>query len=412
MNRLALSAIVAVLLATPAIAAPSLPDEPMVVAALDNHPSVTGAAQRVEAARAAAQMLSRGSQEFTLSGSYMSRDITNERRYNEFDASLTRPIRMPGKAGLDRKSGQLGVEVAQNLMEDARHQTALVLAGMWIDWLTAGELQRSDLATVDLLEQEVRALTRRHELRDASRLEIDQTQAALDQARGQATRTTADLERARAMLAANFPDLPLTQAPPALGTPELPNDGLEKLRDLVISRSHEILASQREAERVSTLAERAHRDRIADPSVGVRVFRERGGLERGAGLTFSMPLGGGYRKAAAEQASSEASAAQLELVSVRRMVEATAQSDLLDARNRLASWERFEAGSRTAKTAAMRVSTGYRLGAIDLSDLLLARRQEHDARRMEVTARADSIRSLLKLQIDAHVIWMGSEIEN
>ncbi len=412
MNRTTLCAAVAALFAESALAAPNLPDEPLVVAALDNHPSVDSGAQRVEAARAAAQMLARGGQEFTLSSSYMSRDITNERRYDEFDASLTRPIRLPGKAGLDRKSGQLGIEVAQNLMEDARHQTALVLAQMWIDWLAAGELHSNDLATADLLEQEVRALTRRHELRDASRLEIDQTQAALDQARGQATRTRADLERANAMLAANFPDLPLALSPPSLGTPELPSDGLEVLRDLVISRSHEVLASQREAERISTLAERAQRDRFADPSVGVRVFRERGGLERGGGLTFSMPLGGGYRKAAADQASSDASAAQFELVSTRRMVEATAQSDLLDARNRLASWEMFDAGARTAATAAMRVSTGYRLGAIDLSDLLMARRQEHDARRMEITARADSIRSLLKLQIDAHVIWMGSEIEN
>lgn len=412
MNRSAYCALIVALVAHPVLAAPNLPDEPQVVAALDNHPSVTGGAQRVEAARAAAQMLARGTQEFTLSGSYMSRDITGERRYDEFDASLTRPVRLPGKAGLDRKTGQLGIEVAQNLMEDARHQTALVLAQMWIDWLTAGELHSNDLATADLLEQEVRALTRRHELHDASRLEIDQTQAALDQARGQATRTMADLERVRAMLAANFPDLPLQPAPPALGTPELPTEGLEKLRDLVISRSHEILASQREAERVTTLAERARRDRLADPSVGVRVFRERGGLERGGGLTFSMPLGGGYRKATADQASSQASAAQFELVSTRRMVEATAQSDLLDARNRLASWDKFDAGARTAAIAAVRVSTGYRLGAIDLSDLLLARRQEHEAKRMEITARADSIRSILKLQIDSHVIWMGSEIEN
>lgn len=412
MNRTAYCALIVALVAHPVLAAPNLPDEPQVVSALDHHPSVTGSAQRVEVARAAAQMLARGTQEFTLSGSYMSRDITGERRYDEFDASLTRPVRLPGKAGLDRKTGQLGIEVAQNLMEDARHQTALVLAQMWIDWLTAGELHSNDLATADLLEQEVRALNRRHELRDASRLEIEQTQAALDQARGQATRTMADLERARAMLAANFPDLPLPPAPPALGTPEMPAEGLEKLRDLVISRSHEILASQREAERVTTLAERARRDRLADPSVGVRVFRERGGLERGGGLTFSMPLGGGYRKAIADQASSQASAAQFELVSTRRMVEATAQSDLLDARNRLASWDKFDAGALTAATAAARVSTGYRLGAIDLSDLLLARRQEHEAKRMEITARADSIRSILKLQIDSHVIWMGSEIEN
>ncbi|OYW85127.1 MAG: hypothetical protein B7Z20_09665, partial [Sphingobium sp. 32-64-5] len=49
---------------------------------------------------------------------------------------------------------------------------------------------------------------------------------------------------------------------------------------------------------------------MADPTVGLRLFSEFGGIERGAGVIVSMPLGGGHRKALASEASAGASAAQ------------------------------------------------------------------------------------------------------
>ncbi|MEL0252665.1 MAG: TolC family protein [Novosphingobium sp.] len=403
--------LVAILASTAASAGPTLPPEAAVVATLDNHPTVSGAGERVAAARSAADMLSRGPYEFTVQGNYTSREVRMDRRYDEFDGTFSRSFRMPGKGALDRKSGQLGVEVAQNMMEDTRHHTALVLAEMWVDWLAAGEQLRNDDATVELLGQELRALERRRELRDAAQLEVDQARAAMDQAEGQATRSRADMERARAMLAANFPDLPIGEAPPAMGLPELPAQGLDALRDMVIARSHEIRAAEREAERLSVVAERSRKDRFADPTVGLRVFSEFEGRERGAGVQLSIPLGGGYRKAKAEEAASVASAANFDTVNVRRTIEATANADLVDARNRFGSWGRFAEAARTAAQAAERVGTGHKLGAIDLADLLLARRQDHEARRMEITARADAIRAILKLQIDSHTIWMGAEDE-
>ena len=38
-------------------------------------------------------MLARGTHELTLQGSYVSRDVTNERRYDEFDSTLMRGVR-------------------------------------------------------------------------------------------------------------------------------------------------------------------------------------------------------------------------------------------------------------------------------------------------------------------------------
>jgi outer membrane protein TolC len=406
-KRIATLTLGLLLAAGTARAEPALPPEPAVNAALDAFPGVEAARARITAAQAAGTMLRIGSHEVTLGGSFMSRDVRLERRYDEFDGTLTRAFRLPGKAALDRKAGDLGVDVAENRMEDSRHQAALVLAGLWFDWLEAGELNRTDLATTSLLAQSLRAVQRRAELRDASQLEVDQARAALDQARAQGAASAADMEQARITLAATFPDLPLPVEPPALGSPDLPPAGeLERLRDLVISRSHEIRASDKEAQRLATLAERARKDRIADPTLGLRAFSERSGMERGLGMTFSIPLGGGYRKAEADQAMAQASAGMLDLAVVRREVEATARADMANARNRVLAWQGLAAAAQSASAAAERTARGQELGAIDLADTLAARRLARDAERQEIAARSTAIRALVKLKIDSHVIWV------
>ncbi|MEQ8743649.1 TolC family protein, partial [Parasphingorhabdus sp.] len=68
-----------------------MPDETAVQTALDEHPSVMAARARVEAARADAQALKAGPHEVTLSGSYIRRDVDNEGRFNEYEATVMRP---------------------------------------------------------------------------------------------------------------------------------------------------------------------------------------------------------------------------------------------------------------------------------------------------------------------------------
>ncbi len=388
-----------------------LPPEAQVVAALDHHPNVEAARARIGAAGASAAMLKASTHEVMLSGSYMSRDVTGERRYNEFDATVSRGFRLPGKAALDRESGRLGVEVAQNRMEDVRHETALSLSDLWFDWLGSSALYHSDLANVALLDKALKAVERRAALRDAALLDVDQARAALDQARGAAAGTLAQRDQARALLSANFPDLPLPDEAPELGDPELPPEGVMRLYDLVIERSHEIRAADKEAQRLDTLAHRAKADRIADPQIGVRAFRERDGLERGAGLVLSMPLGGSYRKAQADMATADAGAARLDLMQARRAVEAMARSDMVNVTNRMAAWDRLRAAMTSATAAADRTARGYDLGVIDLTDLLLARRQMQEAVRNEIEARSAAIAAIVKVRIDSHSIWQGVDEE-
>ena len=332
-----------------------------------------------------------------------------ERGYDEFDATVSRVFRLPQKASLDRKAGELGVEVSENQMEDMRHQTSLVLSDLWYDWITAGTHYRNDQEAVRGLESAVAAVRRRLELRDAAQLDLDLATAALAQARTQAAITLSAREQARVKLAASFPEIPLPAEPVELAAPATPSLELRVLRDLVVSRSHEIRAAEREAQRQDVLARRAKADRVPDPSFGVRLFSERGGAETGAGVVASIPLGGAYRRSADQEAAALANAARLDLAAVQREIQGIADADMSNALTRLDAWRSAEAAVRSTAEATARTSKGYDAGQVDLADLLLARRQTMDARRAEIDARSQAARALMKIQIDSHTIWAPAD---
>lgn len=403
----------ALLMAVPVVAEDrlhvDLPPSELVSHALDNHPAVQAAVARVAAARAQAGMLAVGPHEITVQGSYLRRSVDSEGGFNEFDTTVTRAFRLPGKASLDRKAGDFGIEAAQNRAEDVRHQTALLLAGFWYDWMAASAMARNDAETVANLERALAAVKRRAALRDASDLDVDQAAAALALAQGQLAQSRATAAEARVKLAAQFPDLPLPlEAPDMVSPHDLPRN-FEELRTLVIARSHEIGAARADAARMSVAAQRAKAEKMADPSFGFRLFNERGGAEKGIGVVASIPLGGRYRSRATDEALAMASSARLEQGVVEREVQVMADADLSNASTRLIVWEQVREARIRAESMSARAGKGYALGAIDLADLLFAERQANDARRAEISARADAGRAIVKLEIDSHTIWAPAD---
>lgn len=399
--------------AAPALAAPALaqgtdlPPPELVVQALDAHPVVEAANVRVDAARAESDALRYGPHEITVQGTVSRRKVDRDRDYAEYDTTISRPFRLPGKASLDRRAGRLGIDIAHNRMEDSRHQAALSLATLWYDWLLAVELQRNATALVENQRQLVAATRRRVELRDAARLDLEQARAALALTEAQYGDATADSARARALLAARFPSLPLPAEPPRLLDPGVPGEGLAQLQRLIVERSHEIAAAAGQAERQSVMARRARADRIADPSFGVRLFSERGGEEQGAGLFASLPLGGRQRGALARQAESEAMAARAELTSMEREIAGNAAADVAEYAARQAAWQASREAVRRAEESATLAVRGQQLGAIDLAERLYAERQANEARAQELAARAVAARLILKIRIDAHTLWIN-----
>lgn len=407
MRRLPLLLMPLIALAAPLAAEPGLPDEAAVAVALDDHPSVAAARARLQAAEARAQGLKKGPHEFTFSGSYIRRSIDREGEFDEYDAQLSRAIRLPGKARLDREIGAYGIEAASNLAEDARHQAALLLAMHWFDWLSASAQARVDRAAVANYEKALAAVTRRMELRDAAQLDVDQANAALASARLAAEQSSGLATLARTRLETHFPALALPAEAPEVPLPDIADAQLSQLRDHVINNSHEIAAAEAEARRMEAVAARASKDRMADPSIGLRLFSERSGAERGAGLVFSLPLGGGHRKALADEAGAGASAARAEEQLARFAVQETADADVAEARYRIAAWGRSRETVAAQMAALEKLRRGHQLGEIDLADLLLGERMVHDAFRIEAEARAEAMRAITKLRIDSHELWLA-----
>lgn len=391
-----------------------LPARADVVAALDASPGVRAALARADAARAEAQVLARGPHEFTLTTTYASRTVNDgtgvaNGRFNEFSAEVTRPFRLPGKAALDREIGQQGVTYAGNMAEDARHQAALLLAQDWWDWMGATQEAKVDAQAVKNAEALLASVKRRVALRDASRLEEDQASAALGAVAAQASRSAGRVVVARVRLTAQFPALPLPVTAPDAPVPSPPPGGFAMLHDHILGESHELAAAQALARQAEAQADRARKERRGDPTFGLRVFSEKGGMEKGGGLVFSMPFGGGYRSAQADRASAQASAAQADLQAVRYSIDETADADLAEAQVALAAWGDARAALDAQMAALLKIRRGQNLGEIGLAEVLLAERMMHDAFRAETIARIDALRAITKIRIDSHQLWIGDD---
>ncbi|MCB2083061.1 MAG: transporter, partial [Sphingomonadaceae bacterium] len=90
----------------------------------------------------------------------------------------------------------------------------------------------------------------------------------------------------------------------------------------------------------------------------------------------------------------------------RLAVRESADTDVAEARYRIAAWRRARETVAAQMAALEKLRRGHQLGEIDLSDLLLGERMVHDAFRIEAEARAEAMRAITKLRIDSHELWL------
>jgi len=383
-----------------------LPHPDIVEQAISTHPIVGAAEAHLTAAHAEARQRKAGSHDFILSGSYIRRDAQSNGTYNEWDSSISRAVRLPGKAKSDRKIGALGVEVAENARDDARHQVALILKDYWFEWLTAAANVSIDQLEIATYQRELEMVTKRLLLKEAALLDEDEVRSALAAAQARAAANTAKQLEAERALKSMFPDMPLPAVVPEVLAPRASGRSHNEWRNLIIQRSHELRMVEKEAERQTSLARRARLDRFADPSVGVRVFSERGGEESGVGVFLSVPFGIKHRTAASDIRRAKAIAAASDVRQANRLIEEVADRDITRAEAGIDIWQ--QAALALAANAAVieRIHRAVELGNRDLDDLLRALRRHYDIKRSEVAARIAAQNALAQLQIDAHEMWI------
>lgn len=381
-----------------------LPNNAAVRAALTAAPQIQVAQQQRELSDAQARQQADGAHEWVLSSSVQQREQVAGDTYHEEDVSLSRAFRWLGKAGLDRSLGQKMSATAGFAFEDAWHEAGRSLLGQWFDWLRAGSEARLLTSQLALFETQLAATEKRVQAGDAPRIEMQLAQAELARAQAAQARAQQNADVLALNLRSAFPQLEL-ELPAELDLPtSLTHDDDYWIR-LVVDNNHEIELAKSQAEVSELAAQRARRDRLADPSIGVRYARELNAQERIVGLTFSIPLPGAARQNTYVSAQAEARRMQKLVEQVRLNVERDARADVLAVHGSIRQWRLLSTLAEQAQSNADTVARAYALGEYSLSETQAARRQALDSVLAAQVAQLDALQAQARLWLDAHQLW-------
>jgi len=327
-----------------------------------------------------------------------------DERYNEWNAQLERPLRLPGKSSADAELGALGVAIAETGQGDALHEASRALLKYWFVWLKESAAATQWNAQFALLERQAKAVQRRQQLGDAARLEAVQAEGALAQAEAQLAQARARQNTASEDLRRRFPGLPLNEPTNIAEPPAIAGSESEWL-EAILEHSHELGVARGEAQRAQVTAGRAGNDRLPDPTVGVQMSRERGGEEQVLGAYIAIPLPGGARHAVATAALAEADVASRREAAATQKITAEAAALYHSANSARASWNASRSAAERLQRAADMTARAYQLGEGSLNDLLAARRLANEAQLAARLGQLDALELRYRLLLDAHKIW-------
>ncbi len=387
---------------------PNLPPREAVIQVLRAQPSVQAAGGQIQVEEANRRRLEAGNHEWSLRLGGQQRKATpngspNE-RFTEWNAAVERPLRLPGKAALDSEIGSLGVNLAETAQGDTLHESSRNLLKSWFIWLRESATAAQWREQSALLEQQSKALKRRLQLGDTSRLEQIQAEAAQAQAEAQLAQARVRQRSAHEDLRRRFPGLPL-QEQESVAAPEAVKGTAEEWINAILEHNHELALARGEAQRAQSLAGRSSRERLPDPTVGVQFSRERGGEENVMGAYISIPLPGSARFAASDASRAQVGVASSREAAVRQRIEAEAAQLYATAVAAVDSWQSSRIAAEHLTRAAEMTTRSYQLGEGTLGDLLAGRRLANEARLAARLMQLEALELRYRLLLDAHQLW-------
>ncbi|MDP3538947.1 MAG: TolC family protein [Azonexus sp.] len=389
-------------------AEPNLPPDDIVAKVLRTNPTVQAADSQINVEEANRNRLEAGPYEWNVRLGGQQRKTTPssspEQQFNEWNAALERPIRMPGKSSLDAELGAAGVSLAETVRGDALHETSRNLLKSWFLWLKESAAASQWSEQVALLEKQAKATQRRQQLGDAARLEAVLSEGALAQAEAQLTQARVRQRTAAEDLRRRYPGLPLTE-PASIAEPAPVGRNENEWIALILEHSHELGIARGEVQRSQIVAGRSSRDRMPDPTFGVHVSRERAGEEQVVGAYISIPLPGGARRATADATLAQAAAAGRREDATLQKITAEAASLYQSASAAQATWQSGRSAAERLSRAADMTARAYQLGEGSQNDLLAARRLANEAQLAARLLQLDALELRYRLMLDAHQLW-------
>lgn len=393
-------------------AMPNLPPAEIVTRVLLANPSVQAAAGQVHVEEANRSRLEAGNYEWNVRLGAQQRRSTPavgpDERFNEWNAAIERPLRLPGKGSLDGELGAAGIALAETAHGDALHENSRNLLKAWFTWLKESAAAAQWTEQFALLEKQSKSVLRRQQLGDAARLESIQAEAALAQAQAQLAQARVRQQTAGEDLRRRYPGLPLATS--AEIAEPVPIEGNEAdWVNAILEHSHELELARGDTKRAQIVAGRSSRDRLPDPTVGLHVSRERAGEDNIFGAYISIPLPGGARRASSDAALAQADVAGRREAAAMQKIAAESAMLYQSASAAVSTWQSSRSAAEGLNRAADMTARAYQLGEGSLNDLLAARRLANEAQLSARLMQLEALELRYRLMLDAHRLWVQEE---
>jgi len=389
-----------------------LPAEAAVKEALLGSPLMQAARSKKEAGSARAQGIEAGTAEFTLrSTSQRRRDAVAGTQMHESMVSLERPLRFWGKRGMDADLATQTQAFAEIEYADAMHEGARELMRLWFAYTRALADKNNAVTTFDLAAKMQRLTQIQLKQGEISQLDAELANAEFE--RISAARAVADAQLASATAAfmrryptvglpAHMPAalrLETSSTLPALGEP------LAEMRQEFLEKNHELNMMRVDAQRLRLAADRASRDRLPDPTVGVFSGRERAGSETISGVMFSMPFPSSSRWHHASAAVADAQAASDKVQLAEQQLGAMFENMWIQFQHKRVAADNLKSAAQRQAVAAEKSVKAYSLGEGSLSDVLLIARMASDNLNAAQHMQLEVVELLALIRLDLHQIW-------
>jgi len=391
---------------------PYLPAEAAVKDALLSSPLMQAARSKKEAGTARAKGIDSGTAEFTLrSTSQRRRDVTAGTQLHESMVSIERPVRFWGKRGIDADLATQTQAFADIEYADAMHEGARELMRFWFAYLRALADQKNAVTTFDLAAKMQRLTQSQLKQGEISQLDAELANAELE--RITAARSVADAQLASSASAftRRYAGMVLpTHMPASLrldASTSLPalTETMAAMRQEFLDKNHELNMMRVDAQRLRLAADRASRDRLPDPTLGVFSGRERAGAETISGVMFSMPFPSASRFHHATALVADAQTASDNVRLAEQQLGAMFDSMWIQFQHKRTAADNLKSAAQRQALAAEKSVKAYTLGEGSLSDVLLIARMASDNLNAAERMQLEVVELLALIRLDLHQIW-------
>lgn len=385
-----------------------LPAEATAREALLSSPGMQAARAEKEAWSARARAIGAGPHEFTLrSISQRRQEQATGTRWHESMVSLETPLRFWGKRGLDVDLEDKTLAYAELSYADALHEGGRELIQLWFVYLNALASEQNARIALELTTKMERMTQVQLKHGEVSRLDAELASAEHERAQAGLALAQAQRVSAAAVLQQRFPSLVLPSMSILRDEPSLPAlpGTLDELRQAYVNKNHELNLMRLQAERLRLSADRASRERLPDPTVGVFSSRDKGGAETVNGVLLSVPLSGTAKWYHHSAAVADAQAASDKVVLTEQQKSAVFEGLWTTYQNKRNAATQLRSAAQRQALAADKSLKAYSLGEGSLADALLIGRMAsdnlHAAQRMQL-----EVAELLALiRLDLHEMW-------